>query len=111
MRSLKTECTRRILVPLWLDAMRREIALYVVWHNQYRPSQALSGRTPWEVHAGLLPANAAPRCEPRANWPISAPCASPQTEIRGQCGTRLALVVAHLEGRRHLPVIELREAA
>ena len=111
MRSLKTECTRRLLVPLRLEAMREEIALYVFWHNEHRPSQALGGRTPWEVHAGVRPANARPRLEPRAHWPVSAPCASPPTEIRGERGRRLALVVGYLEGRRHLPVIALREAA
>jgi transposase InsO family protein len=49
MRSLKSECTRRILVPLQLEAMRRELALYVYWYNQHRPSMALGGRTPREV--------------------------------------------------------------
>jgi len=91
--------------------MRREIALYVIWHKQHRPSQALGGRTPLEVHAGLPPANASPRLEPRAEWPGEAPCASPQTEIRGRRSRKLALVVGYLEGRRHLPVIELQEAA
>jgi len=110
MRSLKAECTRQILVPLRLDAVRREIALYIVWHNQ-RPSQALGGRTPREVYAGRPPANASPRIEPRANWPVEAPCASPQTTIRAERGTKLTLVVGHLEGRRHLPVVALREAA
>ena len=109
MRSLKAECTRRLLIPLKLDAMREEIALYVVWHNQHRPSQALGGRTPWEVHARVRPANAHPRLEPRAAWPVSTQCASPQTEIRGR-GKKLALVVGYLEGRRHLPLIELRAA-
>jgi hypothetical protein len=111
MRSLKTECTRRMLVPLRLDAMRLEIALYVVWYNQHRPSQALGGRTPREVYAGLPSANARPRIEPRGEWPASAPCASPRAEIRGKRGTGLALVVGYLEGRRHLPVVALREAA
>ncbi len=111
MRSLKAECTRQILVPLRLDAVRREIALYVVWHNLHRPSRALGGRTPWEVYAELPPANARPRHEPRAGWPAEAPCAAPQTAIRGQCSTRLALVVGYLEGRRHLPVVALHEAA
>jgi transposase InsO family protein len=111
MRSLKTECTRQILVPLRLEAMREEIALYVIWHNQHRPSQVPGRRTPREVYAGRPPANASPRIEPRANWPVEAPCASPQTTIRGALGTRLALVVGHLEGRRHLPVVALREAA
>jgi hypothetical protein len=59
----------------------------------------------------LAPANARPRLEPRAHWPVSAPCASPQTEIEGQRGVMLALVIGYLEGRRHLPVVALREAA
>ena len=33
MRSLKNECTRRILVPLQLDTMRRELAFYVHWYK------------------------------------------------------------------------------
>jgi hypothetical protein len=47
----------------------------------------------------------------RAHWLIKASCASPQTEIEGQRGVVLALVVGYLEGRRHLPVVALREAA
>jgi putative transposase len=81
MRSLKTECTWRLLVPLRLDAMREEIGLYVVWHNQHRPSQALGGRTPWEVHVGVPPANASPRIEPRAHWP-----SPPLLEARSRAG-------------------------
>jgi putative transposase len=111
MRSLKMECTRKMLVPLRLDAMRLEIALYVVWHNQHRPSQALGGRTPREVHEGLPPANEKCRFEPRAEWPRRSPCASPQAQIRGERGAKLTLMVGFLEGRRHLPVIELQRAA
>jgi putative transposase len=111
MRSMKTECTRRMLVPLRLDAMRLEIALYVVWHNQHRPSQALGGRTPWEVYDGTPPANEEYRFEPRAKWPRRSPCASPHVGIRGECGAKLTLMVGFLEGRRHLPVIELQRAA
>jgi transposase InsO family protein len=111
MRSLKTECTRKMMVPVRLAAMQREVALYVLWHNRYRPSQAHGGRTPWEVHTGLPPANVGPRFEPRARWPSEAACAQPQAAIRGRRGTKLALVVSYLEGRRHLPVLELQEAA
>jgi transposase InsO family protein len=45
MRSMKNECTRRILVPLGLDAMRRELAFYVHWYNEHRPSMALRIRS------------------------------------------------------------------
>jgi putative transposase len=110
-RSMKNECTRHIFVPLQLDTMRRELAYYALWYNHHRPSEALGGRTPWESYANLRPANVKPRLEPRANWPARSPCASPQTAIRGTRATNLSLAVSYVEGRRHLPVIELRRAA
>lgn len=110
-RAMKQECVSRLLVPLSLTAMRYELGLYVVWYNEHRPSQALGGRTPWEVHAGLWPANRKPRFEPRGAWPSNASCALPQTAVRGDRGASLTVVIRYVEGRRHLPVIELREAA
>jgi transposase InsO family protein len=110
-RSMKNECTFRILVPLRLEAMRHELAYYAVWYNEHRPSQALVGRTPREVYAGPPPANGKPRFEPRGDWPSEGSCASPQTTIRGKRGATLSLVVGYVEGRRHLPVVELRQAA
>jgi hypothetical protein len=91
--------------------MRLEIRLYVLWYNQHRPSQALGGQTPWEVYDRIPPANERRRFEPRADWPRRSPCASPQTAIRGERGAKVTLVVSYLEGRRHLPVIELQQAA
>jgi transposase InsO family protein len=111
MRSMKNECTRRILVPMRLDAMRREVAFYCLWYNEHRPSMVLGGCTPREVYEGLRPANARPRSEPRAKWPGHSPCASPQARINGKRGTKLTLVVGFMEGNRHLPIIELRKAA
>jgi len=111
MRSMKNECTRRILIPLQLDAMRRELALYVHWYNEHRPSMALGGCTPREVRDSLRPANAKPRFEPRPRWPKRSPCASPHTAVKGTRGTKLRLVVGYLEDRKHLPVVELRRAA
>jgi transposase InsO family protein len=110
-RSMKNECTRLIRVPLRIEAMRHELGAYATWFNEHRPNQALDGRTPREIHAGTQPANARPRFEPRTNWPINGPCASPQTAIRGKRGTKLALAVGYVEGRRHLPMVELRKAA
>ena len=37
-RSMKEECTRQIRVPFGLGAMPRELASYVIWHNEHRPA-------------------------------------------------------------------------
>jgi transposase InsO family protein len=110
-RSMKNECTRHILIPLQLEAMRHELGSYATWYNEHRPSQALDGQTPWEVYAGVRPANLEPRFEPRKNWPATGPCASPQAAIRGRRGTELTLVVGYVDGRRHLPIVEFRKVA
>ncbi|UCF05970.1 MAG: transposase, partial [bacterium] len=110
-RSMKNEYIKHILIPLRLDGMRRELGSYVIWYNMHRPSQALGGRTPWEVYTGVRPANIGLRFEPRRNWPVMSPCASPQTAVRGKRGTKLTLVVGYVDGRQHLPVVELRKAA
>jgi len=110
-RSLKDECTRRMLVPLDINEMRAELDLFLVWHNQFRPHSFLNGATPAEVYAGRTPANELPRFEPRKRWPPGSRCANPQAPIRGDPGVRLELHVSFLEGRKHLPIVELREAA
>jgi putative transposase len=109
--SLKNECTRVILVPLRREALRLEFTLYTCWHNQTRPHSALDGKTPDEVYHGILPASQRPRFEPRARWPPSAPCASAQAPVAGNCGARLRLDVRYHWGRKHLPVVTLRSAA
>ncbi len=110
-RSMKSECTRRIRVPFGLDAMRREVTFYATWYNEHRPHTALVGRTPFEVYRGRPPANAAPRFEPRKRWPRKARCAAPNVRVKGRAGRRLRLVLSRYENRRHLPVVELRPAA
>jgi hypothetical protein len=110
-RSMKDECTRLILVPLRLEAMRTELSLYAGWYNDHRSHEWLEGKTPQEVYEGRLPRNTNPRFEPRPKWPPESHCAAPQAGIKGKRGVRLNLVIGFLEGRRHLPVIELRKAA
>ncbi len=97
---MKQECTRRLLVPTSLAAMRREVRLFATWYNEHRPHQALNGRTSTEVWEG----NATPirRLEPRTTLP-------PRWK-RGS-GDRFRLDVSYVGGRKHLPVIELRRAA
>ncbi len=65
-RSMKSECARRVLVPLRLDAMRHELGCYATWYNEHRPHTALGGCTPLEMWEGISPANEKPRFEPRA---------------------------------------------
>jgi transposase InsO family protein len=110
-RSLKEEGLRRILIPLRLEGMRRELSCYVSWFNTHRLHQSLGGRTPSEVYEGRTPANEMSRFEPRARWPQCSLCAEPQARVKGKPGVRLALVVTLYGGRRHLPVVRLEEAA
>ena len=93
-RTLKDECTRRILVPFRREAFRTELRLFVEWYNEYRPHTYLDGRTPNELALDLPPANEAPRLEPRPNWPRNSPCASPQAPVRGDPGARFTLLFA-----------------
>ena len=110
-RSMKSECTRRIMVPFGLGAMRRELACYATWFNEYRPHTASSGCTPLEVYRGLPRANQGSRFEPRGRWPRKSPCAAPIVPVKGRQGVRLRLVVSRFENRPHLPVVQLRPAA
>jgi transposase InsO family protein len=111
-RSVKSECTRRlILVPYRLATFEYELALYFAWHNGHRPHTWLRTATPDEVYYHRRLACRAPRLEPRPRWPRRSPCAAPHTLIRGQPGTKLNLEVRYHADRRHLPIITLKRAA
>ena len=84
--------------------MKRELALYAVWYNEYRPHTYIQGRTPQEVYDGIPPSNEQPRLEPRSRYPRGSPCASPQADVDGEPGSKLVLTVGYLENRKHLPV-------
>ena len=92
--SLKDEWLRRIFVPLRRDAMRRELASYVSWFAEHRPHQGLDGRTPNEVYDGRPACDVASQAQQKP--PAICPC---------------ELVVRLHEGRRQLPIVELRRAA
>jgi putative transposase len=109
-RSMKHECTRRLLVPLRRERTRREIAIYVEWYNTHRPHSALGVRTPDEVYGGLSPACEKPRLELRSRWPAESRCASPQAPMDREGPHDVRLEVSFLGGRRHLPIISLRAA-
>ena len=100
-RSMKQECIHCLLVPMSLEAMRRELRFFAAWYNAHRPHTTLAGMTPAEVLAGRRARRR--KIEPRARWPHRRPRASP--------GDKLALDVSYVAGRKHLPVIALRRAA
>jgi transposase InsO family protein len=110
-RTLKNECTRRLLVPYRRPCFKKELSLYIGWYNTHRPHDALEVRTPDEIYFALPPACLAPRFEPRRKWPRGSPCAGPQAAVGGRRGQRLELSVQYMSRRRHLPMVELRQAA
>ncbi len=109
--TIKTEFTRRILVPLRRAECRRQLVCFAHWYNECRPHMNLEGRTPNEVYFGQRPANRRPRIEPRENWPRRSPCARPPTIVAGQPGDRFSLQVDFHDCQRHLPIVTLPRAA
>ena len=101
-RSLKDEWLRRVIIPFGIDAMRTDLSAYLSWFNEHRPHQFLDGRTPLEVYQNSTPANEVARFEPRPKWPA---------QERAALCDRLTLSVSHHQGRKHLPIIELKHAA
>ncbi|MHC5059044.1 MAG: transposase [Planctomycetota bacterium] len=110
-RTLKYEGLFLISIPFSLHRMREEVRLIIEHYNRFRPHQGLTGRTPDEVYFDGEPAIEKPRWEPRPKWPREGGCAAPYVPVRGECGARLELKVSHLEGRKHLSIFRLREAA
>jgi putative transposase len=102
-KSLKDEWLRRLIIPLRLDAMRTELSVYISWFNEHRPHQALDGSTPREIYEDVAPRSRARRLDVRPTRrsrqrdPVSS--------------VQLTLTVTYHEGRRHLPIIELKRAA
>jgi hypothetical protein len=105
-RSMKQECTRRILIPFGIDAMYFEIDACIRWYSTVRPHSALDGATPNEIYSGGSPGNVV-RFETRPRYPIAKARGSPEVERVNH----LKLRVTYLEGCRHLPCVELDHAA
>lgn len=109
-RSLKTEMLRRLrLVPTAMPVMVAEVDAYLRWYHEHRPHQGLGGKTPNEVIRGGVAARETPRLELRPNWPLSRGSPSPLVSRRVE---GVLLLDARLaEGREHLPIVRVREAA
>ncbi len=112
MRTLKSECTRRlVLVPFRQAELEKELDLWRNWYNAERPHDSLKSMTPDEVYHRRHPACRAARYEPRARWPRSGPCAGPHALIRGRPGVEIAMDIHYVSERRHLPLVAIRKAA
>ena len=48
-RTIKNECTRKLLVPYDDKKFRNELASFVEWYKGHRPHSGLEVRTPDEV--------------------------------------------------------------
>jgi transposase InsO family protein len=105
-RSLKQECFCRSSVPMRVASFEAELSAYVTWYNEYRPHQGLGGVAPAE-RLGRTSNTRRPALELR---PSSRARGHPRG-ARSRACRALELRVHYLEGRRHLPVIELRKAA
>ncbi len=110
-RTMKNEGTRKILVHFSRSEFRRELSLFVDWYNRHRSHGTLGARTPDEIYHDLPPACLAPHFEPRRKWPRGSPCAAPSAPVRSRRGQRLELKVSYLARRKHLPIVELNQAA
>ncbi len=102
--TMKTLCTRVILVPTRREKMRGELKHFQVWYNELRPHMTLAGRTPDEVYQRRHSCCRHPRLEPRLRWPRGSPGARPGVPIRGKPGDQFTLNVEYHAGRKHLPL-------
>ena len=74
--------------------MRREVVSYVYWYAEHRAHKGLDGRTPNEVYGEHPACDVASQEQQKPNTP-------PHRD----------LVVCFHEGRKQLPIVELRRAA
>jgi putative transposase len=102
-RSLKTECTRRLLVPLRISEMRHELALYRRWYNRHRPHQSLRGIPPEQLYLDSFGCREGGIAELKL---FEGDAPRHRKSLR-----RVDLGISYLGGRRHLPIIQLRNAA
>jgi len=104
-RTLKGECTRRIIVPNVLDDFVEEVEVFAEYYNGERPHCRHDGKAPNEVYFGLPAANSGPRIEPRPRARDHTPCARPRTKITDRAGTIVRIEFSFYKGRRHLPIL------
>ena len=98
-RSMKEECFRAVVVLLTVALVEQELKLWLVWYHEHRPHQGLAGKTPGEMVKRKAPAKA------------GRPARARRRGGRRRVLRPLELVVSHVGGRAHLPIVDLRPAA
>ena len=87
---MKKEWTRRILIPLDTNSLRKKLTTYMRWYNFFRPHQGLDGATPAEIYI----------------------VKSQKENVRKfDRKEKLQLLVTFYKGDRQLPIIRLKRAA
>ncbi len=102
-KSLRDEWLRRLIIPLRIEAIRADLSAYLAWFNEHRPHQALDGCTPREIYRDVVPLSQARGID------LRHACRTGQHHAVSSL--QLTLAVTYHEGRRHLPIIELKRAA
>jgi transposase InsO family protein len=107
MKTLKNECTRRMNIPLNIARMQEELVFFALWYNEYRPHSAflkkqnkceiMGARTPQEVYDKFRILNM-PNAPPERS---QHNCNIPPVKIN----------ISYFEGRKHLPIIEIKKAS
>lgn len=110
-KTFKEEYIRSISIPLRLEDFRTEVRWIVEYYNGHRPHTFLNGRTPNEACSPNIPANITPRFEPRKRWPAESKCAAPQASLKDEPGKKFRLHISYYEGRKYLPIVELKAVA
>lgn len=100
MRTLKDGCFRRILIPVTAQGVHRELHGFATWYNRHRPHTHLDGRTPDEVY--FRRRRRRRRLEPRPGY---------RTGRRRDKPDRFTVVIEYVDGKKHLPIIELKRVA
>jgi len=89
-KTLKDECTRRILVPLDLEEMRDEVSSFVVWYNCFRPHQGFKGKFPIERY-------------------LQKSKRKRKYRVKGYDPETVKLSILRFKDKKHLPIIKLRK--
>ena len=106
-RTLKSEGTRRMLVPYCAADLQVELDVFADWYNSKRPHSSLAAASPSEVFCGSPPPLQERRIETRPRYPVAPSDVESGKVIRVD---DLRLKASAYRGRKHLPDVSLEAA-
>jgi putative transposase len=107
-RTLKGECTRRIIVPFRQKTMLDVVVAYADWFNGERPHRGIDRATPDECYDAVTPAHQQLWLETRPRYPLPEDF---KGEVLRVDASNLVLRLRHVDGLPHLPIVDLERAA